>query len=560
MLGGDATTEVLESLARDVLDGNASMDDLMQLLEAWGRDEEVLSGFFRALGGRGTAELVELLSEQAAFTLVIGEDVVRRHAEVLLSAMSVASASWTPGQARRFTEQMTEYSGWPGAVGFLFCSAETAPMGENFTVAMADRIDTYVRVNGGATLATFARHDGVPVLANLLHPDRASLWFDPMSGVLETLGRYPETALNWLLDGAGKKTVPRIDYWVGQHDWRVDGFVGVASLWSALQQQPGGPLDVTGYDELTWKRLATANTAFAAGLYDNPGALPERLSVEAQVHLATALGRMMPLLSYCVYSDPTMGEGLYRDDSIFFADGGGVARYEKRVTPLLDREHIEQLFGLAGSSLAGREVLRMGVEHVQHGLIASTLTHGGPTIDSVLQRVASLQGILDGALVGSVEGIAGRAAERAGQLVDIAFGVIDLVPIPGSGIAAGQMSKVARDALGDYFAEMAENAVKKAGGVVSDRIVAEIRQSVGDAAAESALQGTWMGEFGGIANGEPGTRESLKDALRPWVDLLDTSQSSILREKDGDVELYLEVLTSNYDGDGKEAEGEAADG
>jgi hypothetical protein len=538
MIGGDATREVLVSLALDVLDGNASMADLARLLVAWGRDEEVLSGFFLSLGGGRTVALVEVLAGR----VYRGEGTeveARAQALALVSALSVGSAGWSGGQAARFVEQMTEHGRWPGAVGFLFGSAQTAPMGESFTVAMANQIDTFERVNGSP--AYWQPSDG-HVLANLLFPDRAGRGTDPMSGVLETLGRYPGAALDWLLDGATATSVPRVAYWVGQREWRADGHLGIAALWSGLQVQPGGPLDATQYDPEIWRRLAGANTAFAAALLANPAVLPESLSVEAQVHLATALGQMMPLLAYCLESDPKMYvvesgvlAGIVRDEHIFIRDEAH-SRYEARALPLLDRESIGRLLGLAGSTSEGREVLRQGVLHAQNGLVASVLPYASPDVDAALLRVGALQAVLDGALVGSVEGIADRAAERVRQLVTTAFYLIDLAPVPGSGIVADQVGRLINDALSEEIAAMA-----------------------GSAAAESASRATWAGASASIGNASSGTRDSLVDSLRPWIDRIDVSHSALLAQKGGDVELYLESLTGNYDSIVKEARDEAGD-
>jgi hypothetical protein len=138
--------------------------------------------------------------------------------------------------------------------------------------------------------------------------------------------------------------------------------------------------------------------------------------------------------------------------------------------------------------------------------------------------------------VGSVEGIADRAAERVRQLVTTAFYLIDLAPVPGSGIVADQVGRLINDALSDEIAAMASSA-----------------------AAEAASRATWAGASASVGNASSGTRDSLVDSLRPWIDRIDVSHSALLAQKGGDVELYLESLTGNYDSIVKEARDEAGD-
>lgn len=557
MVGGAATRDVLTSLARDVLDGNAPVEDLMQLLDAWGSDEEVLSAFFRLLGGAGTVALVEVLAGQV-YAGTVTEDVARRQAEGLLAALSVASASWTPGQARRFTEQMTEHGRWPGAVGFLFSSAATAPMGQSFTVAVADHLDDYERVHG--ILPQWQPSDG-HVLAHVLFPDGPGRGTEPMSGVLETLGRYPQAALDWLLEGRESPPFSRVDYWVGERDWSGDGFHGVAALWSGLQELPGGPLEVARHDAQSWRTLAIMNTAFGRALCSNQNALPEKFSAEAQVHVAVALGRMMPLLAYSAEADPS-GVGTHYLASIYSMGGLGPDDFENRPVPMLDRAHIAELFGMAGSTTAGREVLLAAVRHVQQGMMNTAVMAGGPGIDSVFDRVSSLQALLDGALVGSVDGIADRAVERAGVLVDNAFGLISVVPIPGTGLAADTLAKSAGSVLSDRIARgVADAVVGAVRSAATDRILATVQEAASAESAAGATSGTWVasiGEFDAAKDAKTG-RDSLKSALGGWTEYLDMTQSS-LWERNDNLDKYLDARTGNYGDIFATASGRAATG
>lgn len=519
------------------------MADLARLLGAWGRDEEVLSGFFLSLGGGRTVALVEVLAGR----VYRGEGTeveARAQALALVSALSVGSAGWSSGQAARFVEQMTEHGRWPGAVGFLFGSAQTAPMGESFTVAMANQIDTFERVNGSP--AYWEPSDG-HVLANLLFPDRAGRGTDPMSGVLETLGKYPGAALDWLLEGATETSVPRIAYWVGQREWRADGHLGIAALWSGVQHQPGGPLDVEHYVPLAWEQLAKVNAAFGRGLLDNGGALPENFSVEAQVNLATALGQMMPLLAHSASRNSSKKSGLTEDYAIFVWATDGTVSAQERAIPLLKHEHLARLFGLAASSHEGGSVLAAAVRHSQESLLHAALTARGYDPDSALGQVAALQALLDGAGVGSVQGIGQRAADNVASLVDHALTVVELVPLPGSGKAAGWLAERGGEVLGEKFARWAaEAALDKSTAAAREQAAAAITNWLTEQATAGAVEGTWLGRA------EPPeweeTRADLMAFLDEWIVVLDDANTGPVTEFTRHVDQDSETLTASYEG------------
>lgn len=548
-IGGDATADVLSELALDVLDGNASMGDLVQLLDAWGADEEVLSRFFRTLGGSRTVVLVDALAERA-YTGAISRDLARRHAEVILSAMSVASASWTPTQAQRFVEQMTDHGRWPGVVGFLFSSAANAPMGEEFTVAMADHIDEYERIN---QLRTLSEPDDGHVLADLLFPDRPGRGTEPMSGVLETLGRYPQAALSWLLQGGAHPDAPRIGYWVGKRDWTGDGFLGVSALWAGIQTLEGGPLDLDHEDEQAWMALALVNGAFGKALSENVSAVPERMSVDAQIDLAVALAQMMPLLVHCLLLNPG---GRDYPDGVVMREIGGVSG--ERAIPLLNRAWLAGLFGLVSSADAGRRVLERAVNHSQQAQLDAALAGAGVGIDDALRHVAVLQAILDGSRSGSVLGVDAREAERVEARVSAAFAVISLVPVPGSGMLGRQLASIARSEVGRRFAENVGGAVESE---AKRRILETMRNAVTSGSTQSAGGGAWAE---GMAVASPvrvddheAQRRAVKDVMGVWVGMVDMSQSSLRSGSDGLVN-YLNERTADFEAIFEDARGSAA--
>lgn len=544
-VGGDGTSGVLVSLVQDVLDGNGSMEDLTQLVDAWSGDEQVLSRLFLSLGGEGTAALIDLLSSQV-YAGKIDEDVARRQAEVLLGAISVASAGWTSAQACRFTEQMTGHLRWAGVAGFLFSSAQVSPMGEAFTVAVADALDSLERAEGRVP-AWYP--GGGHVLANLMFPDHPGRGADPMSGVLETLGVYPRSAVDWLMDGQDEPPFDRISYWVKERDWSRDGFHGVTALWSGIQSLLGGPLD-SEYDPAAWDALARVNTAFGAGLVENPRALPENFSVEAQVHLGVALSQMMHLLSYGFDMDrvaPSDGRFDYVR-AIFWVNEDGGGGLEQRAVPVLDRVQVASLFGLASSSPEGRDVLTGGVRHVQQGILDIALLTPA-AVDDALYRVSKLQAMLDGALDGSVEGTVARAGEQVAQIVDRAFSIISLVPIPGAGKASAKIADAANGIVVDKAAQwVADRAIGTISDAAKERVQEAIRSVAMDGAGDRARGSTWAASTEGAQGVEPGTRDSLTTTLREWVDMLDMSESFVLIRQMGNIDHYLDSITGDYNG------------
>lgn len=157
------------------------------------------------------------------------------------------------------------------------------------------------------------------------------------------------------------------------------------------------------------------------------------------------------------------------------------------------------------------------------------------------------------------------------DIEDVHYGIFDPEPQqplptrpPHATDPPGQQSDVARP-----FPDLGPNDVTAFDDGVLDDVdtgpIAELTRQVdrdaeaSSAAAEAAPRATCAGASASIGNASSGTRDSLVDSLRPWIDRIDVSHSALLAQEGGDVELYLESLTGNYDSIVKEARDEAGD-
>ena len=268
--------DALDAAAR-ITAGAGTADDLAKLdkfLSRFGAEQEAMSAFFRDLGGVGAANLFgALLSDPAWQSSDPDSGLPAR----LKQGLSAGSRGWSPDVAASFAGGFfgavidQRQAGTVLALGFVFSGAENHPMGEHFTVAMANVIDRHERVNGEWPLIDSSGD-------TRLH--------DASGRVLQTLGQYPEPALNWL-------TPERIKYWYGRRDCSpADGFEGPSALWAGIQNVPGGPLDGwTDFDTL--RDLAIGNSYIGRALHTNPHFFPENLTNVGVYKLSSVLSPML---------------------------------------------------------------------------------------------------------------------------------------------------------------------------------------------------------------------------------------------------------------------------
>lgn len=526
--------DALLDLARDVLEGDtspATLAALQSLLDACADEPALLGAFFQRLGGKGTADLVSRIGT-AVVTKKIDDADGLHLAVTLQSALSAASSLWTAGRARVFARDLVGASDGAAVVGFLFGNPWTAPMGEHFTVAMADLVDRRERLGEGQWGAELA--SGALTLSNLQFPDRPGRGADPAGAVLQTLGNYPDAALSWLTAGgpvAGADRAgafPRIAYWAGERVWpEADGYTAVTALWAGMQLATGGPNDPAGWNDDAWKVLAEANSAFTAAFLANPHVLPENLCDEARINLVVAITRLLPQLREVPLQR-------YEDDRGPLTVTGVMSEFDAEMTLMnTTRDELAALFGLAGSSDAGSMALHRSISLLQSAMLgAAAAADSSYTPDMALRAVADLQSILDGAVEGAAEGIAVRHDARVQSLIDGAVTAAGIVPLPGSGKAAEVLARAASSFLRTSVATWAGDALVD---LAQDRLTAALAAGASDAWASA------LNEVSGEAR-QP--KEDLKAALAAWVVALDPEELAL---RGGNIEHYVQVLVASYD-------------
>ncbi|WP_147795616.1 hypothetical protein [Cellulomonas sp. Y8] len=527
--------DALLDLARDILQGDSSaatLAALQSLLDACADEPALLGAFFQRLGGKGTADLVSRIGT-AVITRKIDDADGLRLAVTLQSALSAASSLWTAGRARVFARDLVGASDGAAVVGFLFGNPWTAPMGEHFTVAMADLVDRRERLGEGQWGAALA--SGALTLSNLQFPDRPGRGADPAGAVLQTLGNYPDAALSWLTAGgpvAGADRAgafPRIAYWVGERVWpEADGYTAVTALWAGMQLATGGPNDPAGWKDDAWKALAEANSAFTAAFIGNPHVLPEHLCDEARINLVVAITRQLPLLCEV----PLMR--LIRETEDLAVADFMVEHDRNMALANITRDDLAVLFGLAGGSDAGADALRRSTSLMQSAFLGAASDGSGYSTDTAFSAVAALQAMLDGALKGSAEGVALRHDERVQSLIDAAVTAAGLVPLPGVGKAA---EVLAREAMGLRRGGVASWAGGAAVDLARDRITDGLANRASDAWASTYSEST------ADTSDRSDREEQLRDSLEKWVEILGSDR---LAEHGGHTEQYVDSLLADY--------------
>ena len=448
--------EAMATLSLSITDrnGGSARQDLLRFLEIYGNDPEVMSAYFRRLGGANTVALIDELGDSYGYTYGNDTDALEL-AQRLRAGLSIASQTWSESTAATFADQMFNAqpdsdvdAGWfePGRVSgiaYLFADSANHPMSRALTIAVASQVDVWEREHGGLDIgygapgtmgepgmgATSLFGADAPHGAELFvaaqqtsDPDR--FWWsniDMAGQVFETLGLYPQDAFDFLTaDDA------RVEYWFGDRDWSVDGHEGIAALWSGAQQVPGGPFGPE-YDAQVGEQVAELASMAIWELTGNEHFLTEHITELASGSFATALALHLDLIAdmmlrYDGY-DPN-GAGVTDGTHPFASD-------EQRFAPVLSDDVLAKFLSEVGSHDVGAAVIHETIVQYQELYLAGGM--GDPALlGEALDRATWLQGALDGS------GITGRieAAERYDAQVDAAIDafkkVIDLIPVPAA--------------------------------------------------------------------------------------------------------------------------------
>ena len=350
------------SLGEKVLRGEAGDADIRKLSSALDVVSANPSASAKLVDQLGALGVARLLDKAAFLADGFGEIVAGSLRE---DAFGLAF------NIRNLVSVATNYSGWEGGgrfgreivkvnasmwgcgtvVGFLFLNPDVHPMGEAFTVGVADWLDLHERQG-----ELWLPNPGVQRAASLGRAEFGDAGFirqiDLPARVFQTLGEvHPARALDWLKDGQTAGPFPRIDYWFGQRDWAFtgDGFEGPSSLWAGLQGHPGG-LAAGGTDEGVLRQLAVVNTHISAALAANPWFRPENLIDSASFRMAETIYFMMPhLLRYPITSQDALF-GDYVTQSIFGSEG-------EFPIPNINRYDLAVLMGVTVSNNTSRDFI-----------------------------------------------------------------------------------------------------------------------------------------------------------------------------------------------------------
>ena len=429
----DAMVAIAEAMA-----GNrASEEDWARLqvfLEKYARDDDAMDDFFDALGGPNTAALLNTLNSRVGWSE--DEDaMLLAFAQNIRLGLSTASADWSGPKADAFVDALfeDEASGITNEsepdgvklnrsemIAFLFSDADGAPMGEQFALSAAEYADAWEHDNDLQLLFnSYMSHAAGEALHLLEDPNEDHYsWVDVSGRILETLGEYPDSAMEFLSEPG------RVDYWFGERNSSFDKFEGVTALWDGAQAATGGPLDPDGTDPVAAQAQAETTSALMAALADNPAFTTENLNEEASGSVARATSLYLAGITEYLWSNDS-GVPLSDGAVAYDIHGAGISL----ITPSVTEEVISRLLGAAGSHYTGANEFNSAITGYQSLYMAMALQDSSLLTGS-LERYAMLTAVLDGSSVGATLDSAERADAAMDAGVDSIKDALALIPIP----------------------------------------------------------------------------------------------------------------------------------
>lgn len=496
-----AVAQAMAGLGTQIANGDydeADVANLQTLYSLYGNDAQVMAQTNLAMGGENVVNLIDQLG-RGAFDGSIPAAAALALAQSVRGGLSVGSQRWTDATGSGFANEMmasasTMGGGAPAAIGFLFGDPANAPIGLTTTLALADIVDEEERGNyhiwqdyspmpGGTQLALLEEEQ----------TGLSGLRVIDMSGrVLETLGQYPDAALEWLTDGSpdavtgeGKTGENRVDYWFGERDWSTyDQFQGPSGLWAGTQYASGGPGDGSAYLPQVWTESSTLAHDVMVALAGNDSFITENVSEMGSVNIVRALAPQIPGF----VEDPLFAMS-DEDSSTLVSQVFGVG--DMREYALVPADVLAEVFGVAGSHGGGAAALETAISGYQTGLIEAASGVDDASVDGLTSRVVILQGLLDGSADGSSLAEAAREDQAIADALGLVADGIGLIPVPGLGGAAdiaqdfvlGQLIDAAEAHDVEMFANNHATLAEELGGGAEDN-----RQAVRIQAAQIVWQ------------------------------------------------------------------------
>ncbi|MBD8078643.1 hypothetical protein [Cellulosimicrobium arenosum] len=412
-----------QALAGQVSSGPTATDEVLQaFFDEYGTQEQVMSAFFIALGGRGTLGLMDGGGGQ--YDDVQGKDLELVRA--VRAGFAVGSAGWRRERAEVFADGLfgkidpsedPRTSGW--AIVTLATLFEGPPYaGEQVAVAVADRLDELDRrwpvvadgymLGPHAVLEAERKVHGLRVLN-----DTGSR--SPANAILRTLAQYPQTASDWLVAAPHGG---RVEHWFGAYAWGDrGGFDGPLALLSATQDPSVRGVSASDgevvLDLVAMERAARLASRGLTGLVENPTWRMEELNAAECVLLADVINANW----VAIHTRWTDREATASSDDAVISGKPEFARTEDRL-PLAQFEPdvVTRMFGAAGLTDEGQARLQQGYREFVGASIYAASVSGIPVTDQV-REVQNLMSVAVERIEGSEDwarlDVVGRAAQDA---------------------------------------------------------------------------------------------------------------------------------------------------
>ncbi|MCU1405381.1 MAG: hypothetical protein JWQ43_1684 [Glaciihabitans sp.] len=574
----DTMTDLAETLIAGKDHGTETKDALRGLLDAYGEDIAVMDRFYDSLGGAGVVQLVDRLGSDAQRG-GDGTDDTLALAQALRSGLSVASSAWTTDYAEDFTDDMftggqtfwddksaaesIDYvPGRPGAISYLFSDPDGAPMGEALTVASATYIDDLERVNDDFPIWGVANEQSHgETLWRLENGNSSGLQSEDVAGrVFETLGRYPDAALEFLsptdpsLTSSEREKLgaDRVGYWYGERDWsQSDEFEGPMALWFGATLANQNPQDGSGFPEGT-EQQALLSSKIIVELTGNKEFEAENLSEKATGSLAAAIapniGGFADYLRDLPDPEPENTVGATNNQ----LNGTNISQW----IPQANSADIIKMLGIAGSQELGSDVLQqtaLAYQGIYRDIAVTDVRLDDPeyqrTLTNAMERINLIQGVIDGSSSGTQVSAAERTDAQLKENRENFLNLVNLIPVPGLKTGAEALNQAGDFVIGEVISKTQSAWVESANSadaVIATMAVEEDQQQTMMSFRNSVLmydlqrQGVAAEDFPFDAppvwDGEDSTKaDFIKDAAKWKSDFADDIEAA-----DGDVTYYSE--------------------
>lgn len=506
-------------------DADADVQALNAVLGAFGQDEDAMAGALSAAGGATVVGALDALgrnmSRTPPTTLTVANTAAAT-ARNLREQVARASDRWSTTQARTFGRDVaTRTMDHPTPVAYLFADPEHAPMSETITVTVANGLDAWERsASGGEFYDAAGPPEGMG-----LHEVSTVPLTDPMARVLQTMGRYPDAALDWLTSSStdpvgGESTLgkARVVYYYGQRNssgagggGSGDGFEGVAALWAGAQQAEGSLIDPLHEDDEVQQRVANLSTSIFEHLAGHERLTSEGMTPGGAEQLSTAVMQQLPQLAVNGINGLPDGTA-NREAPLFEVDN---ENHRDQRVPVVNaaKEDIAAVVGPALTRPEGMEVAQDASADYTARVVESlkadkdVLASGEAQIQA--GRALQVDAALEGARIGALLDTAQRSESAARELVDFGVGyVAGKVDVPlgyaggkAKGHGAGLLTELVTGWITDHGMDKALQAeVERAAEV--DRLTEQKADTLGEVLADHHDQGsleTFNTFWGGVA-------------------------------------------------------------